>query len=116
MYHATPPLYHVPSHTRPPPPHTHSESPPNIVIDEHPASVEIEPGDPLTLRCRASSSYGDIKYSWYFNGLLIEEEQSDYVLNFSTDEDEGYYTCKVSNQHGSVTSNTAQVKAKLDSD
>lgn len=96
--------------------HPPTEIVPNIVIEEHPMSVEIEPGDPLTLRCKASCPRGQLKYSWYFNGLFIEEEQSEYVLNCFTDEDEGDYWCVVSNQFGSVTSNRAQVKAKLDSD
>lgn len=88
-----------------------------ITIVEHPASVEIEPGDPLTLRCKADCKEGELSYSWYFNGLLIkDEEQSEYVLNFFTDEDEGFYKCKVSNKFGSVESNVAQVKAKQDSD
>jgi len=89
-----------------------------ITITQHPQSVDIEPGDPLTLHCRGTGTEGiELKYNWYFNGLLIkDEDQSEYILNCFTDEDEGFYSCKISNQNGFVMSNTAQVKVKLDSD
>ena len=78
--------------------------------------MDVEPGDRLTLTCKAVSD-GQLRYSWFFNGLLIKEEDSfEYFLNCFTDEDEGFYSCRVSNEHGAVMSNIAHVKLKLDSD
>lgn len=85
-------------------------------IIQHPSSKEIEPGDPLTLTCKAVGD-GQLVYSWFFNGLLIQEEEApEYFLNCFTDEDEGFYSCRVSNKHGAVMSNIAHIKLKLDSD
>lgn len=84
------------------------------VISVHPQPQEIELGDPLTLSCVATGS-GELSYLWYFNGLSLNKEvQSTYTIHCFTDEDEGLYTCKVSNDGGSTMSQMAHVVMKLD--
>jgi len=84
------------------------------VISVHPQAQEIELGDPLTLSCVATGS-GELSYLWYFNGLSLNKEvQSTYTIHCFTGEDEGLYTCKVSNDGGSTMSQMAHVVMKLD--
>lgn len=88
-------------------------------ILEHPQSQDVEPGDPLTLTCRAEhkGQPAELCYLWYFNGLSMkDEERPQYYINCFTDEDEGMYACEVSNLNGSMTSNVAHVRMRIDSD
>lgn len=83
-------------------------------ILEHPSSHDVEPGDPMTLRCVASGA-GKLSHQWYFNGRSLRNEtSSQYGINSFTDEDEGLYSCEVSNEGGSVMSHLAHVALKLD--
>lgn len=80
-------------------------------ITKQPSSIDVELGGHLLLMCQAMGGNDDIEYSWFFNGLLITgEDTSRYVLNCFTDEDEGFYSCRVSNAYGSVMSDIAHVR------
>ena len=89
-------------------------------ILEHPQSQAVEPGDPLTLSCKAEYSgqpEEELNYEWFFNGLSMQyENRPQYYINCFTDEDEGLYSCKVSNSYGGVKSNIAHVQMRIDSD
>ena len=83
-------------------------------IVEQPVSHDVEPGDPMTLKCLASGP-GTISYQWFFNGRSLRDEASpQYSINSFTDEDEGLYSCEVSNGSGRVMSHLAHVAMKLD--
>lgn len=83
-------------------------------IVEHPASHDVEPGDPMTLRCVAVGP-GKVSHQWYFNGRSLRGETAQqYSINSLTDEDEGLYSCEVYNEGGSVMSHLAHVAMKLD--
>jgi len=84
------------------------------VISVHPQPQEIELGGPPNSEL-CSHWVWRISYLWYFNGLSLNKEvQSTYTIHCFTGEDEGLYTCKVSNDGGSTMSQMAHVVMKLD--
>ena len=84
------------------------------VILEHPQSQQLSLGDQLQLNI-VIRGQSNIKYCWYFNGLALPQENLDeFYLNCFTEEDVGDYYCKVSNEHGTTTSDIAVVTLKED--
>lgn len=86
-----------------------SSTPPSIVIQ--PQGISIEPGTDVSFSVDATGSQ-PLKYQWMFNGTPIAGA-NDSILNISNtgrENDVGTYSVSVSNQHGSVTSQGAQLK------
>ena len=86
-----------------------SSTPPSIVIQ--PRGISIEPGSDVSFSVDATGSQ-PLKYQWMFNGSPIPGA-NDSILNISNtgrENDVGTYSVNISNQHGSVTSQGAQLK------
>jgi hypothetical protein len=85
------------------------------VILVQPVAVEINSGAVLTVSVTASGSL-PLSYQWYKNNVvIIGAISSTYTKTVSAVADTGFYSCKVSNQYGSVTSAAASVVVKASS-
>ena len=82
---------------------------PAIVVQ--PKSILIEPGSDVSFSVDAIGT-GPLNYQWYFNGKPISgEKQSLLTLNNAgRDNDSGKYYVVVSNNYGSATSISAELK------
>jgi hypothetical protein len=69
--------------------------PPNIT--KHPSPfTELSVGEDLMLQCNATGAA--LEYSWTFNGLVLQDQNSNViVITNTTEANTGNYTCLVSN-------------------
>ena len=79
------------------------------VISAHPTSDEICEGDSKTLSVTISGSLGTPTYAWYNDGVIETNSNSSTYI---ADEDAQYY-CKITDNCGTVQSNTATLTVKL---
>jgi predicted outer membrane repeat protein len=78
------------------------------VITRQPVSASVVKGASLSLGVVAAGV--DLHYQWSKDGLEIgAATSSSYAIAAVADTDSGSYTCKVSNQAGSTTSNAAEI-------
>lgn len=79
------------------------------IILVQPTAVEIDEGAQLTLSVTASGSL-PLSYQWQKNGSnVIGAIASTYTKPVSEVSDTGFYSCKVTNQYGSVNSASVSV-------
>ena len=85
-------------------------SPPEIT--GHPEDVTIEGGTNASLTVTATGT--NIQYAWKKDGQPISGATSATLqISGATADDAGQYTCTVSNDYGSVSSQAATVKVKI---
>ena len=80
------------------------------MITTHPSSIDVPLGNNFSLSCQASGQ-GSLQYSWEMyngNNWHVVGNMSVYTAEATTD---GIveYMCAVTNEAGSVTSNTATI-------
>ncbi len=81
------------------------QSPPVIVV--HPKDLTVDEGHPASFSVVASGS--GLQYQWYKSGIALEGATfPDYTVSAVAKSDNGsFFTCNVSNEAGSITSNPA---------
>jgi plastocyanin len=80
-------------------------APPTITAQ--PDSATVDPGDEVSFSLTATGG-GTLSYQWKKDGSNISgATSSTYSINPVAEEDEGSYTCTVTNSAGSATSNPA---------
>ena len=78
-----------------------------VVITDHPASQTVVIGDSITFTVAASGT-PPFSFQWLKNSEPVAGAESDsYTINPVSREDEGTYSCVVTNAIGSVTSDEA---------
>ena len=78
-------------------------------ITRHPQSQCNNPGTPVNFLVIASGK-PPLLFQWQKNGVDIEGETSkSLTIEYSSEDDEGIFTCSVSNEAGNVISNGAEL-------
>jgi len=76
-----------------------------VIVDQSPASISVNVGQKLELFVKAESTSDNFTYLWSKDGTVLTNQTSNVlVIESTTAEDGGVYTCKVSNDCGEVTS------------
>ena len=79
------------------------------IISSHPSDVLVNEGV-STLFTTSATGEGSLNYQWYKDNLEIAGATStSLAINSTTIADEGWYHCVVTNEGGSVASNTAEL-------
>ena len=80
-------------------------------ITDHPTDNDVPMGRSITLMCKASG-LGTLTYSWErHSGRRLTTVSNDYLTSYTTTLTIGEYKyrCRVSNEAGSVVSNSSSV-------
>lgn len=86
---------------------------------DNPEDVVVAKGQPAAFHCRAHSNSTRLRHRWYFNDTLIvpddaRRRQLDngtlYIPKVVGRRSEGSYHCLVSNENGSLLSNSATLR------
>lgn len=85
--------------------HLFSQAP---VIVQHPISGQKCAGDAVTLSVIASGEL-PLTYEWFFEAMPVGGNSPEFVIDPVNETHEGSFYCRVSNGHGSVESNIAQL-------
>ena len=86
--------------------------PPTIAVNGQPTSLpRVVPGDPASFTVMASSQDGILSYQWQKDGANIPTGATSATYDISSvmEDDEGMYSCLVSNAAGTVNSTAASL-------
>lgn len=80
-------------------------------IDVHPEiQGTVEPGEFLSLKCKATGK-GSLHYVWqHQNQTLVEETRPELIIKGVKESDQGDYRCRVTNAFGYALSDPATLR------
>jgi hypothetical protein len=84
-----------------------------IEITKHPETARFDQLEPIVFSVEATTSENEsLNFQWLYNDYPIQgANKKSYEITNPTEEDIGFYSCKISNSKGWVYSNSAQLSS-----